>query len=290
MKKLLVLSGKGGTGKTTLTAAFIRFAASRAYADCDVDAPNLHILVNPQHKPSTSDYLGMQIAHIDPQRCTGGGKCISACYADAIHKVDSVCAVDEYACEGCGVCAYVCPQDALSFRDNVVGQLKLYHDEHIFSTAQLKMGQGNSGKLVCAVKSALDDAVENTAYNGLEIIDGSPGIGCPVIASVGGVDMVIVVAEPSVSGISDMERILGVANTLGVKMAVCVNKYDVSPQLTCDIEEHCKNNNILFAGKIPYDKMAVDAINKGKSIVDIDCPATFALREVFDTVMASLQV
>ena len=279
MKKLLILSGKGGTGKTTAAAAFVRFANARAFADCDVDAPNLHLVLKQQSKPETSDFYGSQKASIDPDACIGCGLCMQSCHFNAIRKTGAVYTVNEYACEGCGVCAYVCPQGAAALHDDIAGQLTVYQDDNAFVTAELKMGRGNSGKLVSEVKAKLYHTAPQTE---LAVIDGSPGIGCPVIASMSGVDLVLVVTEPSLSGQSDLERILKTAAVFETRAAVCVNKFDQSPEHTAQIESFCKQNNIPFLGRIPYDPMASAAVNSGKSIADIDCPASRALRQVYE--------
>ena len=185
------------------------------------------------------------------------------------------------------MCAYVCPRDAISMHDDVAGELNLYKEDRVFSTATLKMGRGNSGKLVSEVKKALD---ENAAETELAIIDGSPGIGCPVIASVTGVDLVLIVAEPSLSGISDLKRIVKTAEILGVKTTVCVNKYDLYIKNTEAIETFCLENEIPFVGRIPYDKTASVAINAGHSLAGTDCPASHALKDVFDSVLSVMQI
>lgn len=283
MKKLLILSGKGGTGKTTAVAAFIAFSKARAFADCDVDAPNLHLVTHMDTAPERSDFYGSQKAVIDAEICIGCGLCREHCRFDVIRPYESHYTIDEYACEGCGVCEYICPVGAISLHDDVSGELKLYRDERVFSTAKLKMGRGNSGKLVTEVKSALTDALPDGE---LQIIDGSPGIGCPVIASVSGVDLILVVTEPTLSGIGDMRRILKTATILGAKTAVCVNKFDTCSENTEAIETFCKDNNIPFTGRIPYDRHVPEAVNAGKSVADIDCSAKDALYSVFGRVMA----
>ena len=282
MKKLLILSGKGGTGKTTTAAAFIRFSNAHAFADCDVDAPNLHMVASLAQEPQKSEHYGSQKAMIHWDTCVGCGKCDAVCRYGAVEKKENKYQISEYGCEGCGVCAYVCPAKAIEMVDDIAGQKELYQGETVFSTASLKMGRGNSGKLVTAVKNALFDAAPETE---LAIIDGSPGIGCPVIASMSGVDFVLIVAEPSVSGISDMERILKTAGMFQTKAAVCVNKYNVSEEKTKIIEEFCAAQEIPFVGRIPYDKQASIAMNQGKSIADIDCPARSALKAVYDNTM-----
>lgn len=285
MKKLLILSGKGGTGKTTTASAFIQFAMARAFADCDVDAPNLHLITHVGAEPEKTAFRGGNKAHIDPAKCINCGECARKCRFNAIKAAGAVRYVDEFACEGCGVCEYICPRKAISLQPDIAGELTLYRAGRAFSTAQLRMGRGNSGKLVSAVKSALDAAAPDAAF---EIIDGSPGVGCPVIASISGVDMVLIIAEPSLAGLSDMERILRAAQIFGVPTAVCVNKYDVSPQQTAHIEAYCQSRGVPLAGRIPYDTHVPDAINAGRCIADTDCPARDALKRVFKNVVAMM--
>lgn len=286
MKRLLILSGKGGTGKTTAAAAFIRFAQAKAIADCDVDAPNLHLVAQQKGEPVVTDFFGGDKAVIDPEKCIGCGICQKNCRFDALQKKNGIYQVNEYACEGCGVCSYVCPQKAVTLKTDTAGKKMLYLGETVFSTAALKMGRGNSGKLVTDVKMAM---LKHAPETGLAIIDGSPGIGCPVMASVSGMDLVLVVAEPSLSGISDLRRLVRVAGTFQAKLAVCVNKWDISPENTGAIQDFCRAENIPFAGKIPYDKKASEAINAGFSLADIDTPARDALKEIFETVSRMLK-
>ena len=288
MKRLLILSGKGGTGKTTTAAAFLRFSGTRAAADCDVDAPNLHLVAERRGTPIVSDFFGGEKAVVDLARCDGCGICQSRCRFDALTVENGRCRVNEYACEGCGVCAYVCPREAIGLAPDVAGRKELYLEGGTFSTAALKMGRGNSGKLVTDVKMALlKHAPEETP---LAIIDGSPGIGCPVIASVSGMDLVLVVAEPSLSGISDLKRLVETARTFQTRLAVCVNKWDVSPQHTQAIEAFCREAELPFLGKIPYDKTAAQAIDQGKSLADMECPARDALWKIYQETIRLLQL
>lgn len=279
MKQLLIISGKGGTGKTTIAGAFIKLLQAKAYADCDVDAPNLHLISNHTVTEERKDYFGLPKAHIDINLCIECGLCEESCRFDAIYYGQRYY-IDSYACEGCGVCKYVCPTGAISLREQRAGELMLYRNNAVFSTAQLEMGNGTSGMLVSEVKKQMKESAADDV--GVAIIDGSPGIGCPVIASLSGVDLALIVAEPSISGINDMQRIIETARQFGTKLAVCVNKYDTNLKNTQTIEEFCKDSEIIFVGKIPYDKKAVTAINDGKSIVDIDCPAGIAVKKVFD--------
>ena len=285
MKKLLILSGKGGTGKTTTAASFIRFANAKAVADCDVDAPNLHLVTENDVKPREAEFLGAEKAWIDLNRCTGCGKCMEFCRFHAIEKKEGHCHISEFACEGCGLCEKVCPNGAIHMKEDVAGHMDLYKGDRVFSTAELKMGRGNSGKLVSEVKMRLFQAADDTE---IAIIDGSPGIGCPVISSISGMDMVLIVAEPSVSGVNDLQRLLHTIEILQTEAVVCVNKWDISPEQTKRIEEICREKEILFAGKIPYDSHASEAINKGISLADIDCPARDALYEIYQKVREEL--
>ncbi|MGI6366222.1 MAG: 4Fe-4S binding protein [Bacillota bacterium] len=286
MRQLLILSGKGGTGKTTITSAFVKLAGARAFADCDVDAPNLHLVLKMQGEPQRDDYYGLDKAEIDGKSCTACGLCQEHCRFGAIEACGEVYTVNYYACEGCGVCEAICPRGAVSLKPAVAGELKLYREETVFSTAQLTMGSGNSGMLVSEVKGRMKEAAGDVE---LAIIDGSPGIGCPVIASLSGVDMVLIVAEPSLSGISDMERILKTAGQFQTKAAVCVNKYDINRENTRRIEEYCAHRSLPYLGAIPFDSSVVEAVNQGKSIVDVDCPAGRAVRAVFIKTMEVLK-
>ncbi|MDF2530476.1 MAG: ATPase [Clostridia bacterium] len=277
MKQLLILSGKGGTGKTTIASAFIKLANAEVYADCDVDAPNLHIIMNQTTEAIGTDYYGLPKAEVNRDLCMGCDLCRQNCRFDAI-IADIDYKVDTYSCEGCGVCETICPTRAITLRTAIAGGLLLYAKDTVFSTAKLKMGSGTSGMLVTEVKKQMKSAAKSSD---LAIIDGSPGIGCPVIASLSGVDMVLIVAEPSISGINDMERIIKTAKKFQTKTAVCINKYDTNIENTEKIELYCTKLNLPFVGRIPFDASAVKAINNGQSIVEIDCMAGRATKEVF---------
>lgn len=288
MKQLLVLSGKGGTGKTTIASAFIKLSNAKAFADCDVDAPNLHLAIARSEEPELKDFYGLDKASIDQDKCIKCGLCEKHCNFNAIYynKIEDKYIVDPFACEGCTVCEYVCPADAINMNPSVVGDLMLYKNDSVFSTAQLKMGSGNSGLLVTEVKKAMN--LKETKAD-LVVIDGSPGIGCPVIASISGVDMVLVVAEPSVSGISDLKRVVSTANHFKVPLAICINKYDINIQNTEKIEGLCNDLNLPFVGKIPFDKEAVKVVNKGLTIVDVECNAGKSTKEVYKNTMNLLK-
>lgn len=291
MKQLLILSGKGGTGKTTVASSFIKLSGAKVYADCDVDAPNLHLIRGKEYSSVKSDdYFAMAKAVINEQRCVGCGKCRDVCRFGAVEEVAGKFRVNPFACEGCGVCAEFCGNGAIEMKPGLAGELSLYSkDDEVFSTAKLKIGSGTSGKLVAGVKKQMLDGAKAAGVDSeLAIVDGSPGIGCPVISSLSGVDMVLIVAEPSMSGISDMRRILKTASVFGTRAVVCVNKFNTNEERTKAIEDFCRDHKVAFVGKIPFDSEAVKAVNRGESIVECDCIAGQAVRLVYENTMKIL--
>ncbi len=277
MYRLLVLSGKGGTGKTTVSSALIKLSNAHAYADCDVDAPNLHLAVERSSNKQQTDFHGMEKAVIDQNLCINCGICLNNCRFDAI-KFDDTYEIDFYSCEGCSVCAATCPAGAITMTGAVAGKLDLYKSYKVFSTAKLNMGFGNSGLLVSEVKNNLDKNAEGVDF---AVIDGSPGIGCPVIASISGIDMLLLVTEPTLSGISDMERIIDTARSFYPEIIVCINKSDINIENTERIEHICRDMSISVVGKIPFDPTVSVALNKGINITDFDCPASAKLKELY---------
>jgi MinD superfamily P-loop ATPase len=270
MKQLAILSGKGGTGKTTIASSFIRLAQNKAFADCDVDAPNLHLTFSKGEIIAKSDYHGYKKAVKYDDLCINCGKCEELCKFDAIKNG----VLDRLYCEGCGVCEYFCPavsvegKKAIRLEQNISGETSILSiDGEIFSTAILKMGNGASGKLVTEVRKNL---YEKITKEQLIIIDGSPGIGCPVIASLTAVDMVLIVTEPTASGFSDMKRIIETAERFKTKIAICINKYDVNAEKSSEIEAYIASKDLKLAGKIPFDSEVSKAINKCQVIVDWD--------------------
>ncbi len=287
MKELLILSGKGGTGKTTIASAFIQLGKIKAYADCDVDAPNLDILLKGDKQLEVENYKGMEKALIDSNKCINCGLCEEHCAFNAIEykpEMDSYL-VDNYACEGCSVCERLCPEGAISMIDNIAGELMLYkNSEEVFSTARLKIGEGNSGLLVTQVKERLRENISNKDLK-ISIIDGSPGIGCPVIASINDVDMVLIVAEPSVSGMADMKRIVETANGFGKEILICINKYDVNRDISEKIKDYADREEIQIVGKIPYDVEIVNLLNAGKTATEGDSKGIQEIRKVYENTM-----
>jgi len=264
MKQLTVLSGKGGTGKTTITASFAVLAKNTVVADCDVDAPDLHMLLHPK-VVKTQEFKGAKLAVIDEEKCTKCGECREKCRFDAITediKIDSI------SCEGCGVCVVVCAVSAISLIERISGHAYISKTKHGFMAhAMLSPGEANSGKLVTLVRQNARILAEKE-HSGLIVIDGSPGIGCPVIASVTGVDAGLVVTEPTMSGIHDLERALQLLKHFGVSPLVCVNMYDINRDNADRIMSFCRENSIEVVGKIPFNPVVTEAMVNGKSIVE----------------------
>jgi MinD superfamily P-loop ATPase len=264
VKQLTVISGKGGTGKTSVTAAFASLAENAVLADCDVDAADLHLILKPKIK-KTIGFHGLNIAHIDKDRCIDCKKCYESCRFDAI---DEEINLIKESCEGCGVCEYVCPVDAITMKERDSGFA--YISETRFGPmahAMLKTAEEASGKLVTVVRNNAKTLAEEKKKD-LVIIDGPPGIGCPVIASLTGVDLVLIVTEPTLSAIHDLERILGVALHFNIPAIVCINKYDINKDNTKKIENYCKNNNIDVVGRLPYDNIVTDAMIHEQNVIE----------------------
>jgi len=265
MKEIVIISGKGGTGKTTITAAFAALANNKVMADCDVDAADLHLILNPlvQHE---EDFYSGKTAYIRKNDCTECGKCVEVCQFDAISP-DFV--VDPVACEGCGVCVWFCPVAAIDFNENLSG--RWFISDTRFGPmvhARLGIAEENSGKLVTLVRrqAKLLAEKENLDYI---IVDGAPGVGCPVISSITGANAVLVVTEPTLSGLHDLERVVSLASGhFQIPTFVCVNKYDLNVEITNQIEKFCVDQNLGFVGKIPYDTIVTDAMVQAKSIIE----------------------
>ena len=263
MKQIVVISGKGGTGKSIIAGSFASLAKNKVMADCDVDAADLYLLLHPTVK-ETHEFSGGKTAFIDERRCTQCGKCQEICRFEAIDNY----VVDPIYCEGCGVCFHICPEKAIKMVDDLSGKWFISETKYgPFVHAKLGIAEENSGKLVTLVRQNAKLIAEKEKRD-FVIIDGPPGIGCPVIASLSGVDIALIVTEPTLSGIHDLERIVGVAHHFGIKGAVCINKYDLNLIITQKIEEYCRNNNIELVGKIPFDISVIEALVRGLPIVE----------------------
>lgn len=259
--EIAIVSGKGGTGKTTIAAAFAAISQSLVTADCDVDAPDLHILLQPETR-KTEEFQSSKLALIDPEICTECGLCEEKCRFEAIHPPE----VNAIACEGCGVCAYVCPEMAVQMGPRTSGFL--YESMTRFgpmSHAKLLPGEGNSGKLVTEVRRQAQEIARKNGQD-ITLIDGSPGIGCPVIATVSGIKLGVIVTEPTMSGIHDMERVMTLLKRFRVHTMVLVNKYDLNPENTHRIEQMCIERGVDFLGMIPFDSVMTESMVATKTL------------------------
>ena len=263
MREVVVLSGKGGTGKTSIVGSLAALAKSKVLADCDVDAADLHLLLSPSVKQENEFWSG-QLACIDEEKCTQCGLCQELCRFDAIKDY----MVDPVACEGCGFCSHICPEEAITMRENMSGHWFISDTKYgPLVHARLGIAQENSGKLVAQVRQ---QARRIAQERGLEytISDGPPGIGCPVISSLSGASLALMVAEPTLSGIHDLEMVLGVSGHFGVPATVAINKYDLNEDNTRRIEDYCKEQGIKVAAKIPFDNAVTEAIVRGVPVVE----------------------
>jgi len=271
MEEVVVLSGKGGTGKTSIVASFAALAQSKVLVDCDVDAADLYLLLDPHPSLSqrervreTYEFWSGQVASIDKETCTECGLCQEVCRFGAIENY----LVDSISCEGCGFCYQVCPADAITMRESMAG--RWFISETRYGTlvhARLGIAEENSGKLVALVRNNAKLIAEKENLNYI-ISDGPPGIGCPVISSLSGASLALLVTEPTLSGIHDLERVIGVCRHFGIPTVVCINKYDLNEENTRHIENYCYEQGTQVAAKIPFDNVVTEAIVQGLPVVD----------------------
>lgn len=264
MKQIVVISGKGGTGKTILTASFAALAQNKVMVDCDVDAADLHLLLQPEIKERHEFRSGMT-ALINAEICEQCGQCISVCRFDAISE-DFI--VDPVSCEGCTICSYVCPAGAITLEENISGEWFISNTKYgPLVHAKLGIAEENSGKLVTQVRQAAKEIAEKDNLDYV-IIDGPPGIGCPVIASLSGVDLAVIVTEPTLSGIHDMERVAQVSRHFGVPTKVVINKYDINPDNSEEIKKICQKVDIKVIAQLPFSQKVSESIVQGLPLVE----------------------
>ena len=266
IKQLAIVSGKGGTGKTTIAAAFASLAKDKVLIDCDVDAADLYLLLRPRVLKQEK-YYGGRSPRVDMDKCTQCGLCTEVCRFDAIENG----VVDYVSCEGCGFCSHVCPEDAITMEEAFSGDWFVSDTPYgPFVHARLGIGEENSGKLVTVVrKQAME--IANEKGLGLILIDGPPGIGCPVTASLTGVNLILAITEPTLSGIHDLERILKLAEHFKIPSAVCINKFDINSENTERIVAYCEKNGSGIIGKIPYEPKVVEALVNRKTVMEYPC-------------------
>ncbi len=276
VKEIVVISGKGGTGKTSITAAFAALAKNAVLADCDVDAADLHLILKPRVR-ETHEFSGGKQARVRADACIGCRRCVEVCRFGAVRLSDlgndiaaRTYAVDPIACEGCGVCVHFCPVDAIAFEDAINGQW--FVSETRFGPmvhAKLGIAEENSGKLVTLLRKEARRVAEEHDQT-LVIVDGSPGIGCPVIASISGADLVLVVTEPTLSGRHDLERVIDLTKHFGIPALVCINKWDINPEIAAQIETIAAECGVTTVGRIGYNAAVTEAQVAGQSIPEHD--------------------
>ncbi len=282
MKEIVILSGKGGTGKTSLTAAFAALAQNFILCDADVDASDLHLLTAPKVVKCT-DFKGGSIAIINPDKCISCGRCLELCRFEAISESFIV---DHIACEGCGVCVDLCPEQAIDFPEQTCGQW--FISKTSFGTlvhARLGIAEENSGKLVSLVRRETANIAKDKNLE-LIITDGPPGVGCPVIASIGGTSAIIIVTEPTISGLHDLKRVVKLAEHFRVPVLLLVNKFDLNYEQTESIESFAKDKKIQVLGRIPFEPLFTKAMIAGKNILEYapDSQCAGQIKDIWDNI------
>ncbi|WP_457577591.1 nucleotide-binding protein [Desulfomarina sp.] len=285
MRELVIISGKGGTGKTSLTAAFAALAENSVLCDADVDAADLHLLLAPEVKKRV-DFMGGSLAVIRQDDCVECGRCLELCKFEAISE-DFV--VDPIGCEGCGVCVDLCPEEAIDFPVQKCGEWFISDTRYgTMVHARLGIAEENSGKLVSLVRQQAKEVAE---AEGRELIltDGPPGIGCPVIAAIGGATALVIIVEPTVSGLHDMSRVADLARHFKVPGLVCVNKYDLNTEMTSKIEDVARERNMEIVGRIPFDPEFTRAMVEGQNILEYvpDSDTVATVRSVWNRILSS---
>lgn len=269
--EVTIASGKGGTGKTVLVSSLARLIDSKVLADCDVDAPDLHLLLSPDVVREET-FSGGKVASVDALKCTGCGECLRRCRLDAVLQETSPDGkryrIDPVSCEGCAVCYYACPADAIGLKTRQNGSWFISDTAFgPFVHACLDPAEENSGKLVSVVRKEARTIADRDGFKYV-VIDGPPGIGCPVISSIAGVDLVVIVTEPTVSGLHDFERVVSLARHFGTPVAAVINKCDINPEAAGRTEAFCEKENVTLLGKVPFGPEVNRAIAAGNLVVD----------------------
>jgi MinD superfamily P-loop ATPase len=289
MKQITVISGKGGTGKTVITSSFAVLAKNKVMADCDVDAADLFLLLHPKIKQK-NDFVAGKKAEVEMEECILCRQCIEVCRFSAVKEKNDEIVIDPISCEGCGVCSQVCPTEAIKMRESVSGEWFISETKYgpmVF--AKLGIAEENSGKLVTLVREKAKILAEEKKLD-LVIIDGPPGIGCPVIASVTGADLVMVVTEPTLSAISDLQRVLELVSHFGIEALVLINKFDINLENTERIEKFCQEKKIEILGKVPFSHDFTKAMVAGKTIVEyIDSEVVEEVKNIWDKILRKIK-
>lgn len=288
MKELVIISGKGGTGKTSVTASFAVLAKNAVIADCDVDAADLHLVLSPRIE-ERHDFIGGKQARIKAGHCIACGKCEELCNYDAIYfdghgngRVNKTYHIDPIACEGCGVCAWFCAEKAIEFAPSINGEWYVSQTRSgPMVHAKLGIAAENSGKLVSIVRQEARRIAEKKDHP-LVIVDGPPGIGCPVIASVTGATLVLIVTEPTVSGEHDLERVLALTKHFGIRTAVCVNKWDINSEMTSRIEIKARQLGAEIVARIRYDSSVTKAQMRKLAVVETEAPCKEDIKNIWE--------
>jgi len=268
MKQIVVISGKGGTGKTVMSACFAVLARNAVLADVDVDASNLHLLLRPEIQERHIFRSGLK-ARIDAKKCTGCGLCLPHCRFNALYEdKEGKAVVEALSCEGCGLCYHICPEKVIEMETQIAGEWYISKTKYgPFVHARLGIAEENSGKLVTEVRKKARELAATEARD-LVIMDGAPGIGCPVIASLTGTDLALIVTEPTPSGRHDMERIVGLARYFKIRVACCINKFDLNLENSEQIEKWCREQSIPVTGKIAFDAAVPESVVRGVPYVE----------------------
>jgi MinD superfamily P-loop ATPase len=280
MKEILIVSGKGGTGKTSIVGSFAHLAEKKILVDCDVDASDLHLLLAPRPTEEHAFKSGVK-ARVEADKCSGCGMCMEICQFDSITMEDTAI-ISERNCEGCGVCAHFCPEKCIVLEENHCGSWYIADTDYgPLVHAQLFAGEENSGKLVSFVKNKARELAEKTATD-LILIDGAPGVGCPVIASLSNVNLAVVITEPTLSGQHDLDRILDLTDHFKIPALICINKWDLHPEMSDTIEASCKARDVELLGKIPFDPAVVDCQLQGLPVTSSETSlAAYAIRDIW---------